>query len=307
MKSNLRYLSHRSIDFIKWDVCAGEAYNSRIYANSWFLDRTAVEWDALVFGDYEYVMPLPVRRKLGIAYLYQPLYTQQLGIFPPPPPQVAVAFFETLKQRFMYMDIQLNSSNLPVRDLKDVAFACRKNFLLPVCADYYAIEAAYSSNTRRNLSKAEANRLSFAEGIPMEAYLNFKQQNLPVKIPKEGMQKLKSIIAYCLYKGIGEIEGVYSPDNNLCAAVFFCRWKERVIYLNAVSSEEGKELRAMFFLIDRFIRSVAGKDLAVDFEGSMIPGIARFFEGFGAAPEVYYQVKYNRIPAYLHWIKRLTK
>jgi hypothetical protein len=81
----------------------------------------------------------------------------------------------------------------------------------------------------------------------MEAYLDFKQQNLPVKISKEGMQKLKSIIAYCLYKGIGEIEGVYSADNNLCAAVFFCRWKERVIYMNAVSSEAGKGIKGHVF------------------------------------------------------------
>jgi hypothetical protein len=307
MKSNLKYLSHKNIDFNKWDLCVGEAINSRIYANSWFLDRAAVDWDALVYGDYEYVMPLPVRIKLGIRYLYQPLYCQQLGIFPPPPPEVAVAYFEDLQHRFSYMDIQLNSSNLPVRDLKGVGFTGRKNFLLPVGAEYHAIEAAYSTNTRRNLSKAGAGRLSYAEGIPMEAYLDFKQQNLPVKISKEGMQKLKSIIAYCLYKGIGEIEGVYSADNNLCAAVFFCRWKERVIYMNAVSSEAGKESRAMFFLIDRFIQSVAGQDIAIDFEGSMIPGIARFFEGFGAAPEVYYQVKYNRLPAILSWIKKITE
>jgi hypothetical protein len=129
----------------------GEAFNSRIYANSWFLDRTAVEWDALVYGDYEYVMPLPVRRKLGIRYLYQPLYSQQLGIFPPPPPEVAIAYFEDLQHRFSYMDIQLNSSNLPVRDLKDVGFTGRKNFLLPVGAEYHAIEAAYTTNTRVTL------------------------------------------------------------------------------------------------------------------------------------------------------------
>jgi hypothetical protein len=307
MKSNLKYLSHRSIDFDKWDLCVSEAYNSRIYANSWFLDRTAVEWDALVLGDYEYVMPLPVRRKLGILYVYQPLYSQQLGIFPPPTPQVAVAFLESLQHRYRFIDIQMNSLNLPVRDLKDVVFTRRKNYLLHVGAEYHAIEDAYTNNTRRNIIKAGANHLSFAEGIPMEAYLEFKQQNLPVKLSKEGMQKLKSIIAYCLYKGIGEIEGVYSAGNNLCAAVFFCRWKERVIYMNAVSSEEGKETRAMFFLIDKFIQSVAGQDIAIDFEGSMIPGIARFFEGFGASPEVYYQLNYNRLPAFLSWIKRLSE
>jgi hypothetical protein len=307
MKSNLKYLNHRSIDSHKWDLCVGEASNSRIYANSWFLDRTAVEWDALVYGDYEYVMPLPVRRKLGIMYLYQPQYSQQLGIFPPPPPQVAIAFFEILQHRFRFMDIQMNSSNLPVRDFKNVEFTGRKNFLLPLGADYDAIEAGYTTYTRTNIIRAGANHLSYATGIPMEAYLEFKQQNQPGKVSKEGMQKLKSIIAYCLYKGIGEIEGIYSADNNLCSAAFFCRWKERVIYMNAVSSQEGKDLRAMFLLMDRFIQSLAGQDRVIDFEGSMIRGIARFIEGFGAAPEVYYQVKYNRLPAIFSWIKKFTE
>jgi hypothetical protein len=52
--------------------------------NIWHLDRTAVVWDALVWGDYEFVMPLPVRKKWGIQYVYQPLFCQQLGIFPKP-------------------------------------------------------------------------------------------------------------------------------------------------------------------------------------------------------------------------------
>lgn len=306
MKSSITYLHHRNIDFDLWDKCISEAANSRLYAGSWYLDRTAVDWDAMVWGDYEYVMPLPVRRRLGISYIYQPLFCQQLGIFPPPPPEVAREFFIALQQRFRYMEIQLNASNLPPRDMKGMEFSARKNFLLPVGADYQIIEAGYSTNTRRNIGKAMDSHLNFSAGIPMEAFLEFKQNNQQAKLPGDAMQKLKSIIAYCLYKGIGEIAGVYSPGNNLCAAVFFCKWHERVIYLNAVSNDEGKQARAMFYLIDRFIRSVAGEDYAIDFEGSMIPGVARFFEGFGAAPEVYYQAKYNSLPAILNLLKKIS-
>ena len=41
----------------------------------------AKQWDALVLNDYEAVMPLTWNKKYGIAYLYQPFLTAQLGVF----------------------------------------------------------------------------------------------------------------------------------------------------------------------------------------------------------------------------------
>ena len=45
-------------------------------------------------------------------------------------------------------------------------------------------------------------------------------------------------------------------------------------------------------------------EIEEDFEGSMIPGVARFYAGFGANPETYFQLKFNRLPLPLRWIKR---
>lgn len=300
----LKYLKHTEVDYGKWDKCIDDAPNSRIYAASWYLDRTAVEWDALVWGDYEFVMPLPSRRKFGVKYLYQPLYCQQLGIFPSPPDEISIPFYKTVRRTFRYSDLQLNALNIPPKELPGFNFFPRQNFLLLLNTDYESILAGYSKNTNRNIAKANNNRLNYAEGIPIEEFLKFKQKNLVAILSKSEFQKLKSIIAFCQYKGIGEIVGVYSPGNNLCAAVFFCRWKNRLIYMNAASSPEGKEMRAMFHLIDRLLENSAGKNLTLDFEGSMIPGVARFFEGFGATPETYYRMLFNRLPGPLRWFKR---
>ena len=90
----------------------------------------------------------------------------------------------------------------------------------------------------------------------------------------------------------------------MCAAIYFCRWKERVIYMNAATSLNGKELGGMFFLLDRFIHENAGRNLILDLEGSTIPGVARFYAGFGAIPETYYQLKFNRLPLPLKLFKR---
>src|SRR5690606_23323566 len=99
--------------------------------------------------------------------------------------------------------------------------------------------------------------------------------------------------------------GVFSDENELCAAAFFCRWKDRAIYMNAVSSPEGKKSRAMFLLLDNFIRKNANTNLILDFEGSMLRGVSRFFEGFGATPEIYYGMNFNRLPGIIKWMKKL--
>jgi hypothetical protein len=300
----LKYLRHSDIDYEKWDQCIGKAPNSRVYAASWYLDRSAVVWDALVWGDYEYVMPLPVKKKFGISFLYQPLYCQQLGIFPPAPAETSLEFYVEIARRFRHTDMQLNAFNRPQKQLDQIHFSPRKNYLLLLNTSYDAIISSYSKNTHRNIAKASNNRLNYVEGITLEEFFSLKQKNLVVKIPRKTIQKLKSIIAYSQFKGFGEIAGVYSPGNVLCAAVFFLRWKDRIIYMNAVSSAEGKELRAMFFLIDRFLESCSDKNLTLDFEGSMIPGVARFFEGFGATPETYYRMNVNRLPFPVKWLKR---
>ncbi len=300
----LEYIKHQDIDSEKWDSCINNSLNRQVYATSWHLDHATETWDALVMGDYEFVMPLPVKSKWGIKYVYQPLYCQQLGIFPTPTEEIAKRFYLELAQFFKYFDTQINTQNPELEFENGTEFFPRKNYILPLNMNYAGLFSAYSANTKRNLKKAAGNSLNFVPGISLEAYLEFKLKNLPIKISPKELDRLKSIIAFGQYKGIGKIYGVYSAGNELCAAVYFCRYESRITYMNAVSDMKGKELGAMPFLIDNFIQQNAGKNLVLDFEGSMVAGIARFFKGFGAYPETYFQLKYNRLPLPLKWLKR---
>lgn len=301
---NYRYVKHTEVDSTKWNHCIDHAPNSRIYAYDWHLDRTAEVWDALIWGDYKYVMPLPFRKKLGIKYLYQPIYSQQLGIFPTPPPQVEKVFYEYITANFRYSDVNINSENQPKNISDKIQYIPRNNFLLELNNDYKTLSASFSKNTKRNISKANKRKLSLAQGISLEDYMEFKTSHLQADIGNKELGILKSLISYGHYKGFGQIYGVYSPDNELCAAVYFCQWKNRVIYFNAASSEKGKNLGGMYFLLNKFIEQNAGKNIILDFEGSMLPGVARFYGGFGAAAEKYFQLKFNRLPLLLKWLKQ---
>src|ERR1700692_3437990 len=82
----IHYLKHNAIDKRRWDEAIDRAFNGMIYAKSWYLDIVSPQWDALVSDDYRAVMPLTWRRKFGVYYLYQPFFTQQLGVFTTPLP-----------------------------------------------------------------------------------------------------------------------------------------------------------------------------------------------------------------------------
>ena len=61
--NQIQYLSHKEINKTKWDACILNAPNGLIYPYSFYLDHMAKNWDALVFGDYEAVMPLTWNKK----------------------------------------------------------------------------------------------------------------------------------------------------------------------------------------------------------------------------------------------------
>jgi len=297
----VNYLEYDEIDTDKWDGCLASAPNALVYAQSWYLDKLCQEWDALVIGDYQYVMPLTFRKKFGIRYLYQPFYCQQLGIFPTPTKEVTEAFFRAAIQHFSFAQIHLNAQNLPINDMQ---VEVRYNLLLNLNEPYREILANFSQHTLRKLKQSSHNRLNFINGLAVKDYLEFKRANSKVKLKEQDLISLKQLLTFSLSRNLGELYGVFDRTNELCAAAFFVRHQNRVTFINAATSQLGRDLAAMYFLLDHFIHLHAGKEYILDFEGSMIDGVARMYKGFGATPETYYYLAWNNLPFWAKWFKR---
>jgi hypothetical protein len=60
----------------------------------------------------------------------------------------------------------------------------------------------------------------------------------------------------------------------------------------------------MFLLIDEFIKKYSEKNLILDFEGSNMEGIARFYQGFGATDCEYLSITFNHLPFPLKFFKK---
>lgn len=287
----IRHLAHKSIDKEKWDQVISAATNGLIYAKSWYLDIVSPNWEALVSENYTYVFPIPIKRKYKLPYIVQPHLAQQLGIFSNQSITVDIIRLFIQKLPSYSYELNLNEHNL-LPGLNG-----EPNYILNLSKSYKELANSYSKNTIRNIDKAQKLKLKIIDEISLDSFISFYQ---------ETSKTYKAIDAECLEKLIlagkqhTEIKlcGVFNASDEMIAALCYTEFKQRITYLVPVSNEMGKKEFAMFYLVDEIIRKEAAKDKLLDFEGSKIEGVARFYKGFGAKNHPYYILKKLR-PAFL--------
>lgn len=296
MTMTIRYLERDEIDLVKWDACIANAFNGIAYAYSWYLDIVANTWDALVANDYEAVFPLTFNTKFGINYLYQPFFTQQLGIFSirPITPMLVQDFIKSIPTKFRHIDINFNT--FVKLNISKATIVPRITHHLDLIEPYHVISARYSKNTKRNVSKSVACNVSVVKGINPNLLLELKLNNQAVPFKKEQVDIARKLITQSISKGVGEIYVAYTNKNELCAGALFLSSNDKSIYLLASSTPEGKQSRAMFALVDFYIKQNSELPLVLDFEGSNVESVARFYTGFGASPCEYSRFVINRLP-----------
>lgn len=284
----IRYIRHNEIDYEKWNKAVASSCYESPYGYAWYLDLAAENWDALVMDDYQVVMPLVWKKKIVIAHLYQPLNTQQLGIFSPDPPggKMTREFLEKIPDRFLHADICFNQSNHQISEI--LPAEKRANYEISLGNDYRQLSEKYHTNTRRNLTKAMQAGLQVGYS-DVDKFLALKSARDPFPFRRSRCERLHGLLTGILENEQGTIRAAYA-GNTLAAAVFWLYSDSRIIYLLPVSDKPGREYRAMFLLVDHLIREQSGTRRILDFEGSNIPSIARFFEGFGAARKDYFKI-----------------
>jgi hypothetical protein len=295
----LKLLKRKEIDILKWDELIAHSTNETIYPYSWYLDTVSENWSALVMDDYRFVMPVVWKKKAGMKYIYQPFYTQQLGVFSREyvDPELVRRMLNILYRKFRFAGMNFNVNNL-VGEEKPFSVDDKSNYVLNLDKDYKDLYKLFSTNAKRNIKRSLGHDEHLEKNLPVGELVKLKRENDVIKRSNKDYNWLIKLFETIRLRGAGSVYAICA-DHEITAAAFFAFSKSRAIYLLSVSSPKGKERRGMFRIIDTFIRDHAGSGLILDFEGSNIPSVARFFSGFGARPEVYQGVSFNRLPATL--------
>lgn len=290
--AHIRILPAHALDKDKWDACVAADNTALIYSRSWYLDCIADEWYGLVVGDYEAIMPLPLKRKWTLRMVYTPPFIQRLGIAGRPDEQAQKAMRDEAL-RFCKLLLYASSGDqlFPNASKKQ-----RTNYVLALKESYQAIAAQYTVACRKNLNKAQTRSCIFMNDVGIEDVIALYKDaygNDAAYTP-EHYVRLEKLLHTAVEKRACHIAGVRDEVGALAYAGLLLDDGRRLYYLLGAPTTKGRQMRATYFFIDAMIQRFAGTGKVLDFEGSDIPAVAQFYQSFNPQREHYYDYYINQ-------------
>ncbi len=298
----IKYLQRDEIDKVKWNSCVHYASNGNIFGYIWYLDFIGKEWDGLVEGDYESVMPLVWRHDwLNRKEIFQPALMRELGLY-----SINVLsrarlhyFLEAIPEEFVSIAMTLNEQNILKED-HNFDEKQLTNHQLMLDKTYEELAGEFSSDLLRKLEMAQDYELRPVSNLKPEALADFYFQHTDDRKNREikfhGMQR---IMYNVLHRGWGFATGVANKDNELIAVGFLIYSHKKVMSFLALDSEEGKEKGALPFMYNLLLRSHANRPILFDFNTGVKDELAI---GFGAR-----QNNYVHISKQKNWLAKVGK
>lgn len=283
---HFRYLEHSEIDLNRWDACIDSSSIGSIYAYSWYLNTMCdQQWDAIVFGDYEAVFPLPKRKKFGLNYIYHPFFCQQLGLFHAENKCYNIQdFLMAIPKKFVRVHLQLHSQNQGIPCHRK-----RTNFVLDLNTSAEALQKNFNKDALQNLKKCADPSIEYRTTSHAALVLNLHKAQwglLDTKVQEADYQRFLKVCQEAEARGLLKVIEAWK-DEHLLGAGLFIQSKKRLHYLVSGPTEEGRKISIMHGIILHSIQAHAGNPLLLDFEGSDIPGVAVFYKKWGATAELY--------------------
>lgn len=283
----IRFYRHDEIDRTRWDACVETSPAATFFAEYDILSVANPEWAALVEDNYVAVMPLPWRRKHGLKYVYNPFYFTRLGVFSAKPIacELVAEFLQAVPKCFVSLDMNLNES---VPDEAAVPGGHLKvSHRLDLNQPYEVICKGYGSNHRRNIKAARGFEPVIDQNIPaVEVIALYRSSRRgsgkSVRMQDADYAIFLNVCEIAKQRGLADVWGVRDSDGSLLAGAVFLRDHGRVWFWASGREEERADRKAMFFLMDEYIRQHANRPLLLDFNGSSTESVARFYAGFGS-------------------------
>ncbi len=300
------YLQHKEINKTQWDDCIQNAENRLIYAHSFYLDAMSPGWDALIDKNYNWALPITKGSKFGIRYLFQPHFTQQLGVFFKRgaiiPWQEIISL---LQKKFPFWEVNWNYSTPPNLLPLSLKIDAATNFIIDLSKAYNEIAGNYQNVLKKNLKRANNVGLKYNtvkdHTNATHFYKKYYSQRMP-HLKDEHFTAFKRVCDRAGNNGVVCREAVDVNNKTMSIALLLCDG-QRLYNTMDTTTNEGRKAQANHFLINAIIKEFAETKLLLDFEGSDLAGVKTFYESFGAINQPYYNIRYNN----LAWPFRLFK
>jgi len=268
-------------------------------------------WEYIEIHDQEKLiarMPIGPRRKLLWSYALQPIFCQHWGLCFIPEvsrQQTEDAFallFPYLQKRFSILSYYF-SPNLPkcsISVLKGWKQNQRITHWANLETDPYL---QFSDAAKRQVKKSDRAGYIFEEKQDYSAFANLVKQN-PNLMNSTQLQLFKRLINGQEQEGRVIQLMAKNAEGELVAGGIFIPYMERLYYLAGAVLPEHRNSGVMSALLLTAMRKGKNEGRKLfDFEGSMNPGISRFFKGLGGKEKEYKCFEYHRYSLPQLWKK----
>ncbi|MDR1102476.1 MAG: GNAT family N-acetyltransferase [Tannerella sp.] len=280
-----------------------------LFSQDWWLDAVCGEanWDVLLIEENG--------RALAAWPLYQPRprlvvmppWTQTAGIwFAPFPDDMKYAsvlerrqslcrqLIDRLNPRVFFQQFPYTFTDWLPFYWAGYRQTTRYTYLLHNLKDTERLWNALNQNLRRNIRKArEQYRITVQKGIPVDDFLRIQSMTYERQHKKNSLPDgvLRRLINLCRAREQGDLWGGYDEAGRLHAAAFVALQKRSAYYLAGGGDPSLRFSGAHSLVLWEAIRFAAGHSETFDFEGSMQPGIERFFREFGGVQTPYFSIR----------------
>ncbi|WP_299826248.1 GNAT family N-acetyltransferase [uncultured Pontibacter sp.] len=302
---NILYLPHTQIDKLQWDALITASEQGQVYALAWYLDVVAPGWDAVVeldeAGKYETVMPVPWQRKLGMRYVQQPLYCQQLGIYTLAASIAGATyrqFWAEVQQRFKYVvGYNFNTGNqLPQQQEQTYTL------YLDLGKPYQELQQHYTRDRKMNLKRAQKAGLQLLHSQDIAPLIQFFKDETAKRIyggvSESAYMLLQNLYRALQERGLAQLYYTLDAGGRKNAGCLFIVWRNKIVYIFNAAAAHGRKLNGRTLILDHIIQKYAGQEFILDFESpdDSEPDIVHFYRSFGPKTMPIPVLKYNRLP-----------
>lgn len=307
------FLQRAQIDTEKWNNFIATSPQSILYANTWYLDTITPDWCALVMeenGQWQAVMPLPVRQKWRTKVIQQPLFCQMLGVFSINETvfrQATHAFLQKLPAYFRYISIYTGRFFIQDGLPNNYEIEHCHTHILPLHLCYDTLYENYTADRRLNLHRAKKMNWQIEKSgdiNPLIAlFKTYHAAQIEGGVAESAYQLLQKVAKALEEKKAMHL--VYAlKDGKIEAGALFAMDRQRIIYLFNAASPLGRKGNARSLLIDQIIQQYAETGIIFDFESPEVESIASFYQSFGTKNEGYQSLHLNNLPFPLKQIQQ---
>lgn len=294
-----KWISQRDINRKDWDELVERTEDSSIYVLSFYLDATAIDWEAYVADDFSFAIPVGVVRKGGITRVYPPLFQRYVEPIGDISKIDWNAFEKSLLNRYPKGDLQAKSAILPNTPFTNYIHQVvdKERFKL-------------KTQAKRMIKRfGQINYEISEENIDTDELSKLIAKELSKKLPlyaTKDVQHLFEVVKKAEEKGFLYKIGVFEGDI-LKGGLIGLKFNSQLLYLKGTALEELQQEGGMYALMNHFIDYGFSQNCSIDFGGSRVKGIQFFNQRFNGQDVEYYNYSWDNSPFWFKFLFSLYK